>query len=102
MAAAVQTGAYIYQHLKSTVAAFFLWSTQAFVSLMDVDEYMLLSPPFTSVQQVLAAAHCASGCASGGCAGPERRLCLPSDACGCLTGCPIWGCTGITFSLQSL
>ena len=50
--------AYLHQPLAYTVAALMMWSTQAFLGLVDLDEFFMITKPNTSVQQLLGSTDC--------------------------------------------
>ena len=48
----------LYAPLTYTVAALFMWSTHAYLGLIDLDEFLLITRHQTSVQQLLALPEC--------------------------------------------
>ena len=44
--------------LMFTVAGLFMWSTHAYLGLIDLDEFLLITQPNTSVQALLADPKC--------------------------------------------
>ena len=52
----------LYAPLTHTVAALCLWSTFAYVGFIDLDEFLLITRPQTSVQQLLASPECFDRC----------------------------------------
>ena len=53
----------LYAPLTYTVAALFMWSTYAYLGLVDLDEFLLITREHMTVQQLLAAPDCFDRCA---------------------------------------
>ena len=66
----LQPGAYRYQPLINTVMSLFMRSTDAYLGLVDLDEFLLITRPSMTVQQLLSSSDCA-GCVAFGPVAPS-------------------------------